>query len=76
MCLAVPGKVLSREDLMAVVDINGVQRQTSLMLLPEASIGEYVLVHAGFAIQTIDEEEARQTLALFKELEQYAENAG
>jgi len=76
MCLAVPGKVLSREDLMAVVDINGVQRQTSLMLLPEAPIGEYVLVHAGFAIQTIDEEEARQTLALFKELEQYAENAG
>ena len=76
MCLAVPGKVLSREDLMAVVDINGVQRQTSLMLLPETSVGEYVLVHAGFAIQTIDEEEARQTLALFKELEQYAENAG
>lgn len=76
MCLAVPGKVLSREDLMAVVDINGVQRQTSLMLLPEAAVGEYVLVHAGFAIQTIDEEEARQTLALFKELEQYAEDAG
>jgi len=76
MCLAVPGKVLSRKDLMAIVDINGVQRQTSLMLLPEASVGEYVLVHAGFAIQTIDEEEARQTLALFKELEQYAENAG
>lgn len=76
MCLAVPGKILSREDMMAVVDINGVQRQTSLMLLPEASVGEYVLVHAGFAIQTVDEEEAQQTLALFKELEQYAEHAG
>ncbi len=76
MCLAVPGKVLSREDMMAVVDINGVQRKTSLMLLPEASEGDYVLIHAGFAIQTIDEDEAMQTLALFKELEQYAEDAG
>ena len=75
MCLAVPGKVVAKQDLMATVDINGVQRQTSLMLLPEAKVGEYVLVHAGFAIQTIDEEEALQTLALFKELERYAEDA-
>jgi hydrogenase expression/formation protein HypC len=75
MCLAVPGKVVAKQDLMATVDINGVQRQTSLMLLPEAKVGEYVLVHAGFAIQTINEEEALQTLALFKELERYAEDA-
>ena len=69
MCLAVPAKIISIEDLMATVDISGVTRQVSLMLLPEAKIGEYVLIHAGFAIQSIDEEEAQRTLELFRELE-------
>jgi len=73
MCLAVPGKIIDRQDMLATVDINGVQRKVSLMLLPEAKIDEFVLIHAGFAVQTIDEEEARKTMELFKELEQYAD---
>lgn len=72
MCLAVPAQIIERTEFMATVEIGGVTRQVSMMLLPEAVVGDYVLIHAGFAIQTIDEEEARQTLALFKELEQYA----
>jgi hydrogenase expression/formation protein HypC len=74
MCLAVPGIIIEKQDMMATVDIRGVTRQVSLMLLPTAGVGEYVLIHAGFAVQTIDEEEAQRTLELFKELEAYAEN--
>jgi hydrogenase expression/formation protein HypC len=73
MCLAVPGKIVLREDMLATVDISGVTRQVSMMLLPDAQVGVFVLVHAGFAVQAIDEEEARQTMELFKELEKYAE---
>lgn len=73
MCLAVPGKIIEIQDLLATVDINGVTRKISLMLLPEAIVGQFVLVHAGFAIQTIDEEEVKKTLELFKEIEQYAD---
>ncbi|MPM91400.1 Hydrogenase maturation factor HybG [bioreactor metagenome] len=76
MCLAVPGKIVDKIDMLGTVNISGVVRQVSLMLLPEAQIGDYVLVHAGFAIQTVDEEEAHKTLALFKELEMYAEHDG
>ncbi len=72
MCLAVPAKIVERKDWLATVDVSGVTRQVSLMLLPAAAVGDYVLVHAGFAIQAIDEEEALRTLELFKELEQHA----
>ena len=75
MCVAVPAMIIAREEYMATVQLGGVTRQVSLMLLPEAREGEYVLIHAGFAIQTIDEEEARRTLELFKELEVYANAA-
>lgn len=71
MCLAVPAKIIERNDYIGTVEISGVTRQVSLMLLPAAAVGDYVLVHAGFAIQAIDEEEAMRTLELFKELEQY-----
>ena len=71
MCLAVPAKIIDRSEFLGTVDISGVTRQVSLMLLPAAEVGDYVLVHAGFAIQTIDEDEALRTLELFKELEQY-----
>lgn len=74
MCLAVPGKIIEIQDMIAVVEITGVTRKISLMLLPETKVGDFVLVHAGFAIQAIDEEEARITLDLFKELEKCAEN--
>ncbi len=73
MCLAVPAKIVERKDLLATVDVNGITRDVSLMLLPESTIGEWVLIHAGFAIQAIDEEEAQKTLELLKELEQYEE---
>ena len=73
MCLAVPAKITERKDWLAGVDMEGVAREVSLMLLPEAKIGDYVLIHAGFAMQIIDEEEARKTMELFKELEKYAE---
>ncbi len=74
MCLAVPGKVLDRQDMLATIEVGGVTRKVSVMLLPEAQVGDFVLIHAGFAVQVIDEEEAEKTLALFKELEQYADH--
>lgn len=73
MCLAVPAKIVDKQDMLATIELSGVTRQVSLMLLPEAELGEWVLVHAGFAIQVIDEDEAQKTLDLFKELEQYEE---
>ena len=57
MCLAVPSKIVSIDNLIATIDVYGAQRQVSIMLLPdEPNVGDYVLVHAGFAIQTIDKE--------------------
>ena len=67
MCLAVPGKIISIQqkdgasDRLATIDLQGNRLEASLVLTPEASEGDWVLVHAGFAIQTLDEEEARQT---------------
>lgn len=52
---------------MATIDVDGVQREASLLLLEDAQVGEYVIVHAGFAIQKIDEQAAMETLALLKE---------
>ncbi len=72
MCLAVPGRVveiLGDADLrMARVDFGGVVRQVSLVYTPEVSLGDYVLVHAGFALQKVDEESARETLLLLAQL--------
>lgn len=72
MCLAVPGKILRMENrdgtLMSVVDFGGVQKDVCLQYLPDAQVGEYVVVHVGFAIQRLDEESAMQTLAEFERL--------
>ena len=57
MCLAVPAKVIEKKDMVATVEVEGIRRDISLMLLPEANEGDYILMHAGFAIQVIDEEE-------------------
>ena len=59
MCLAFPAKVLKIENDLATVERSGVKREASLMLLPEAKVGDYVLIHAGFAMQIIDEQELR-----------------
>ena len=69
MCLAVPVRVVSiDDDSLATVELSGVARQVSLDLLPETKVGDYVIVHVGFAIQRLDETEARKTLSLFEEL--------
>lgn len=68
MCLAVPAKIIEKKEMMATVEVEGIRRNISLMLLPEANTGDYILMHAGFAIQVIDEEEAKITSELLKEV--------
>jgi hydrogenase expression/formation protein HypC len=67
MCLAIPSKITHIENEMATIDVDGVQRQASLLLLADAQVGDYVIVHAGFAIQKIDEAAAQDTLKLLRE---------
>ncbi len=69
MCVGVPSRIVSIDGELAFIDVGGVQRQVSLMLLDEAvELGDHVLVHAGFAIRRLDPEEARLSLALFDEI--------
>lgn len=68
MCLAVPAKVIAIKDMMATVDLNGVQRDVSTMLLPETEVGQFVLVHAGFAMQVVSQEDVEVTNALLAEM--------
>jgi len=68
MCLAVPTKIISIDDNIAQVEFGGVLRTVSLDLVPEAKIDDYVLVHAGFAIQIVNEEEALKTLEMFRKI--------
>ncbi|WP_328477995.1 HypC/HybG/HupF family hydrogenase formation chaperone [Actinoplanes sp. NBC_00393] len=72
MCLAVPGRVLSITEAdgvpMAEVDFGGVRKEVCLQYVPDVRVGEYVIVHVGFAIQQLDEESARQTLANFERM--------
>ncbi len=71
MCLAIPMVLKERTEFEGVVELDGVQRTISLMLLPEAEVGEHVLIHAGYAIGSVNAEEAAQTLELLRE---YADN--
>lgn len=69
MCLAIPSRVVSIEGLTAVVDVCGARREANLMLLPEeVAPGDFVLVHAGFAMQTVDPETAEESLRFFQRL--------
>ncbi len=68
MCLGIPAQVVEKGDGTAVVEIGGVRREISLALIEEAANGDWVVVHAGFAIQKLDPGEAEKTLALFKEI--------
>lgn len=68
MCLAFPAKVLEIDGDLATVERSGVKRSASLMLLPEAKVGDYVLVHAGFAMQVVDEQEIKIRDALVAEM--------
>ena len=67
MCLAIPMELKERDDLEGLVELDGVQRRVSLMLVPEAVVGDHILIHAGYAIGTINAEEAAQTLELLRE---------
>ncbi len=68
MCLAVPAKILSINGDSAMIELGGTQREASLMLLEDASVGDWVIVHAGFAIEKLTEEDAQQTFALLRDI--------
>jgi hydrogenase expression/formation protein HypC len=69
MCLAVPSEIVDINNLVATIDVSGARRDISLMLLPEeVQVGDFVIVHAGFALQKIDREAGREALRLIKEL--------
>ncbi|MBM3142641.1 MAG: HypC/HybG/HupF family hydrogenase formation chaperone [Chloroflexi bacterium] len=75
MCLAVPVQVVSIDGNEAEVEIGGVKRQVSIMLTPEAKVGDYVLLHTGYAINVIDEAEAQETLKILGEMASLSDNA-
>ena len=80
MCLAVPGKITEiyeQGDLhMAKVDFGGIVREVCLNYVPEAQVGQYCVIHVGFAISLLDEQEAMETLNLLKEIENLEEELG
>jgi hydrogenase expression/formation protein HypC len=79
MCLAIPGKIIeiepSEDEIFrsGKVSFDGIQRNVNLSMVPEAGVGDYVLVHVGVALQKIDEEEAKITMSYLKELEELNE---
>ena len=78
MCLAIPGKILKIYErggtLMSKVDFGGVQQEVCLATTPEAQVGQYVIVHAGFALNLLSAEEAEETLRLLDELDNFNSN--
>jgi len=68
MCLGIPVKIIKINGSIADVEIGGVTRKASLELLEESKVGDYIILHAGFAIQKFNEEEAQETLRLLKEI--------
>jgi len=73
VCLAIPVRIKSINGIEAEVEIGGITRKTSLMLTPEAKVGDYVLLHAGYAINILDQAEAEETLAIFAEMSELLE---
>ena len=76
MCLAIPALIKRIEDKEAEVEIGGISRRISLWLTPEAKVGDYVLLHTGYAINILDQEEAEETLKLLQEVAEAAEEKG
>ena len=73
MCLALPARVIEKlENDQAIVELGGVRKEISLALLDEVAVGDYVIVHVGFALTRLDPEEAAHTLALFAEMGELA----
>ena len=74
MCLAIPAKVVQKlENDQALVEVGGVRNQISLMLVEDVTVGDYVIVHVGFAIARLNAEEAAKSLALFDEIARHLE---
>jgi hydrogenase expression/formation protein HypC len=74
MCLAIPGRIVEMVDEaggIAKVDVSGVRRNVNIALLDDAGIGDYVLIHVGFALSKVDEKEAEETLRMLQELGSY-----
>ena len=77
MCLAIPAQVVElRENDNALVDLAGVRKEISLALVEGVCVGDYVIVHVGYALNKLDPEEAARTLALFAEMDEQASNDG
>jgi hydrogenase expression/formation protein HypC len=74
MCLAIPAKITEIKNNMGTIDMEGTQREVSLLLLEDAKVGDYVIVHAGFAIHKIDEAEAKESLKVLRELVSFVES--
>jgi hydrogenase expression/formation protein HypC len=79
MCLAVPGKIIDIYEvnglLMGKIDFGGVTREACLAYVPEAKIGDYTIIHVGFALNLIDEREAHETLTLLEEIAEFGDEA-
>jgi hydrogenase expression/formation protein HypC len=74
MCLAIPGRIIEMVDEangLAKVDVSGVRRNVNIALLDDAGVGDYVLIHVGFALSKVDEKEAEETLRMLQELGSY-----
>ncbi len=74
MCLAIPMRLIERGEYDGVVEIDGVQRNVSLMLCDDCEVGEHLLIHAGYAIGKVDAEEAEKTIALLREHSDHMED--
>jgi hydrogenase expression/formation protein HypC len=73
MCLAVPLRLVSVNGTDAVGEVGGIQREVSIMMTPDVKVGDYVIVHAGFAIQVLDQKEAEENLELLRQIGETAE---
>jgi hydrogenase expression/formation protein HypC len=80
MCLGIPGKITEiyerKEFLMGKIDFGGVVKEVCLAYVPEAKVGDYALIHVGFAISLMDEEEAQETLKLIKDVVNFEDEIG
>jgi hydrogenase expression/formation protein HypC len=73
MCLALPMRITALDGARATIAVEGLEQECSVMLVPDAGVGDYVLVHAGFAISVIDAEEAQETYDLLREIASFDE---
>jgi len=72
MCLAVPMRVIEISDQNAMVEIGGIKGRANIQLVEDVAVGDYLIVHAGFAIEKLNEEEAKKTIAMFEDMERMA----